>query len=233
MLSMLGDHLPSSWLSSAFMKSKPKLSFFFFYNFFLCGPLFKSLLSFFTGGSDGKASAYSAGNLGSIPGLGRSPGEGNGNPLQYSCLKNPMDGGAWRATVHGVTKSWTWLSDFTIFGQEACEILVQPGIKPTPLALKGEVLTTRPPGKSPKAFLNPRGTFLLQGCPSEQKAAESVMLEFLAIAWKANLKDSFYSERFFQSCSSRLFTRQSLCPAENQLFPNTWRRCESQFTAQE
>ena len=49
----------------------------------------------------------------SIPGLGRSPGEGNGNPLQYSCLENPMDGGAWWATVHGVAKSRTRLSDFT------------------------------------------------------------------------------------------------------------------------
>ena len=47
------------------------------------------------------------------PGLGRSPGEGNGNPLQYSCLENPMDGGAWWATVHGVAKSWTRLSGFT------------------------------------------------------------------------------------------------------------------------
>ena len=58
-------------------------------------------------------SAYNAGDLGSIPGSGRSPGEGNGNPLQYSCLKNPMDGGSWQATVHGVTKSRTRLSDFT------------------------------------------------------------------------------------------------------------------------
>ena len=49
----------------------------------------------FPGGSDGKASAYNAGDLGSIPGSGRSPGEGNGNPLQYACLGNPMDGGAW------------------------------------------------------------------------------------------------------------------------------------------
>ena len=47
------------------------------------------------------------------PGLGKSPGEGNGNPLQYSCLENPMDRGAWWVTVHGVTKSWTQLSDFT------------------------------------------------------------------------------------------------------------------------
>ena len=53
------------------------------------------------------------GNPGSMPGLGRSPGEGNGNPFQYSCLKNPMDGGAWQAIVHGVAKSWTRLSDFT------------------------------------------------------------------------------------------------------------------------
>ena len=65
------------------------------------------------GGSDGKASAYSAGDLGSIPGSGRSPGEGNGNPLQYSCLENPRDRGAWWAAVHGVTKSRTRLSDFT------------------------------------------------------------------------------------------------------------------------
>ena len=51
-----------------------------------------------------------AGNMCSIPGSGRSPGEGNGNPLQYSCLGNPMDRGAWQATVHGVTKSQTQLS---------------------------------------------------------------------------------------------------------------------------
>ena len=68
----------------------------------------------FCGGSDSKVSAYNEGDPGSIPGLGRSPGEGNGNPLQYSCLENPMDGGAWLATVHGVAKSWTRLSDFTI-----------------------------------------------------------------------------------------------------------------------
>ena len=53
------------------------------------------------------------GDPGSIPGSGRSPGEGNGNPLQHSCLENPMDGGAWWAAVHGVAKSWTRLSDFT------------------------------------------------------------------------------------------------------------------------
>ena len=61
----------------------------------------------FPGGSDGKESACKVEGLDSIPGSERSPGEGNGNPLQYSCLENPMDGGAWRATVHGITKSWT------------------------------------------------------------------------------------------------------------------------------
>ena len=55
----------------------------------------------FPGGSGGKESACSAGDLGLIPGLGRSPGDGNGNPLQYSCLENFLDGGAWQATVHG------------------------------------------------------------------------------------------------------------------------------------
>ena len=60
-----------------------------------------------------KASAYDVGDPSSIPGSGRSPGEGNGNPLQYSCLENPMDKGAWWATVPGVAKSRTGLSDFT------------------------------------------------------------------------------------------------------------------------
>ena len=57
------------------------------------------------GGLEVKESAWNVGDLGSIPGLGRSPGERNGNPLQYSCLENPMEGGAWWAAVHGVAKS--------------------------------------------------------------------------------------------------------------------------------
>ena len=65
----------------------------------------------YNGGSDGKETAYNARDLGLIPGSGRSPGEGNGNPIQYSCLENSMDRGALWATVHGVTKSWTPLSD--------------------------------------------------------------------------------------------------------------------------
>ena len=82
-----------------------KVTFFFTFTF----------LFGFPGGSDGKASACNAGDPGSIPGSGRSSGEGNGNPLQYSCLENPMDGEAWQAAVHGVTKSWAQLSDFTFF----------------------------------------------------------------------------------------------------------------------
>ena len=65
----------------------------------------------FPGGLEGKESACNAGDPGSIPGSGRSPGGGNGNPIQYSCLENPMDRGAWQATVQGVTESWTRLSD--------------------------------------------------------------------------------------------------------------------------
>ena len=67
----------------------------------------------FPGGSEVKASASNAGDSGSIPGLGRSPGEGNGKPLQYSCLENPMDREAWWARVHGAAESQTCLSDFT------------------------------------------------------------------------------------------------------------------------
>ena len=65
----------------------------------------------FPGGSAVKNPPAKAGDTNSIPELGRSPREGNGNQLQYSCLRNPMDRGAWRATVHGVTKSCTWLTD--------------------------------------------------------------------------------------------------------------------------
>ena len=61
----------------------------------------------FPGGSEGKASACNVGDLGSIPGSRRSPGEGNGKPVQYSCRENPMAGGAWQATVHWMAKSQT------------------------------------------------------------------------------------------------------------------------------
>ena len=80
--------------------------------FFNLAASYMDLLNCFPGGSEVKESASNAGDLGSIPGSGRSPG---GNPLQDSCLETPMDGGAWWATVHGVAKSRTRLSDFTQF----------------------------------------------------------------------------------------------------------------------
>ena len=63
------------------------------------------------GDSDGKESTCNVRDLGSVPGLGRSPGGGYGSPLQYSCLENPMDRGTWQAAVRGVAKSWTRLSN--------------------------------------------------------------------------------------------------------------------------
>ena len=71
------------------------------------GKLNPKLHKRFPGGSVGKNPLANAGDAGSIAGLGRSPGEGNGNPLQYSCLENSMGGGAWWATVHGVAKGRT------------------------------------------------------------------------------------------------------------------------------
>ena len=82
----------------------------------------------FPGGSVGKESARNAGDLGSILGLGRCPGERNGYPLQYSCLENPMDRGAWWAPVHGVEKSRTWLSDFHLHFPQACCYLVHASL---------------------------------------------------------------------------------------------------------
>ena len=75
------------------------------YLYYIC------FLKGFPCGSEVKESACNAGDPGSIHGLGRSPGEGNGNPFQYSYLENPMDRGAWLATVHGDAKSWTQLTD--------------------------------------------------------------------------------------------------------------------------
>ena len=87
---------------------KKKLSFFFLFFF-----LSLEKRGSFHRVSDGKESACNAGDLSSIPGLGGSPGEGNGNPIQYSCVENSMDRGAWQAIVHGVAKSQIWLSDLT------------------------------------------------------------------------------------------------------------------------
>ena len=72
-----------------------------------------------------KNPACSGGDSGSIPGSGRSPGEGHGNPLQYPCLENPVDRGAWRATVHRVANNLTQLSDFTVTFIEKTKIIKQ------------------------------------------------------------------------------------------------------------
>ena len=80
---------------------------------------FESYILCFPGGSEVKASTCNVGDLGSFPGSGRSPGEGNGTPLQYSCLENPTDGGAWWATVHGVAQSRTRLSEGATPGEGA------------------------------------------------------------------------------------------------------------------
>ena len=80
------------------------------------------------GGSEVKVSACNMGDLGSIPGWGRSLGEGNGNPLQYSCLENPMDGGAWWTIVHGVAKSRTQLSNFTSLLHRDLEVRAESAV---------------------------------------------------------------------------------------------------------
>ena len=107
--------ISSSQIESLIIMYCPSLSFaiFFILRSTLSDMTIAHLLLGFPGSSEVKASACNAGDLGSIPGLGRFPGEGNGNPLQYSCLENPMDGETQQDTVHGVTKSRIRLSDFT------------------------------------------------------------------------------------------------------------------------
>ena len=97
---LLAGYDIKSWLCPSTLRAVLIMSF------KLCKPQFPS-----PGGSDGEKSACSAGDPGSIPESERSPGEGNGNPLQYSRLENPMDRGAWQATVRGTTKSRAQLSD--------------------------------------------------------------------------------------------------------------------------
>ena len=96
-----------------------------------------------------KVSAYNLGDPGLIVGSGRSPGEGNGNPLQYSCLENPMDGRALQVTVHGVAKSQTRLSDFTFtFFQFSCSVM-SDSLRPH------EPQHARPPCPSPIPGVHP------------------------------------------------------------------------------
>ena len=109
--------IPINFFTS--QKAKHFFSFYFFYlgellSYSLPGWMWIGMNS--PGGSDGEASAYNPGDSGSIPGSGISPGEGNGNTLQYSCLENPMDGGAWWATVHGLQRvRHDWVTFFLFF----------------------------------------------------------------------------------------------------------------------
>ena len=86
-------------------------------------PIIEQYYMGFPAGSVGKESVCNVGDLGLIPGLGRSPGEGNGYSLLYSCLENSMDRGVWRATICGVAKSWTWLRGFhfTVLYSRLCQ----------------------------------------------------------------------------------------------------------------
>ena len=93
----------------------------------------------FPGGSDGKESACNAADPGLIPESRRSPGEGNGNPLQYSCLENSMDGGTWWATVHGVAKSWTRLSNQHFHFQKRKVPLLAPTVQFVGPSAKGNM----------------------------------------------------------------------------------------------
>ena len=105
----MGRCVPASWRSGKLRTwlSSLRLSRHLMRRDRLPPPVFLS----FSGGGDSKESACNVGDLSWIPGLGRSPGGGHGNPLQYSCLENLMDRRAWWATVHGVAKSQAWLND--------------------------------------------------------------------------------------------------------------------------
>ena len=111
---------PPTWISpsscldsnSQFQAIRSRIPNFWHTCLCLSAPLNGFMLKLgFPGGSDDKESACNMGDLGLIPRSGRSPGEGNGNPLRYSCLENPVDREARWATVHEFAKSWTWLSD--------------------------------------------------------------------------------------------------------------------------
>ena len=115
---MIDDCQSEDWLSTWYKWLEEAIGFFHSGTFHLVQQLHRKSLALtgtrevmgFPGGSNSEESACNVGDLGSIPGLGKSLGEGYSNPLQYSCLENPMDRGAWWATVHEVSKSRTWLS---------------------------------------------------------------------------------------------------------------------------
>ena len=106
----------------------------------------------FHSGSEGKETACNVGDPGLVPGLGRYHGEGNGTPLQNSCLDNPMDGGTCQPTVHGVAKSWTQLSNFTSLTLWSISSSVSCSVVPDSLRPHG----CGPPGSSVLGVLQAR-----------------------------------------------------------------------------
>ena len=170
-----------------------------------------SVAAGFPGGLDDKESARNAGDSSSIPGSGRSPGEGNGNPLQSSCLENSTDRGDSRATVHGIAKSWTWLSNccvqlfatlWTVAHQASLSMgfprweywsglslptpgyLPDSGMEPTSLvfpSLGGGFLTTMLPGK-PLLMKIPKGIYLSQTIFPDLSWETSILPNFQAAA---------------------------------------------------
>ena len=115
-----------------------------------------------------KESSCNAGDWSLIPGWGRSPGEGNDNSLQYSCLENPMDGGAWWATVQGVAKSRTWLSDFTSLSLtiNRHEDIQQPKISYVAVRISRKSLVRTTHGSEETL-----GYWSVQGCPDTTSSA--------------------------------------------------------------
>ena len=113
--------------------------------------IFCYCLKGFPNSLDGKESVYNAGVLGLVPGSRRSPGEGNGNPFQYSCLENSMDRGAWWATVHGVTKSQTRLSDGACKYQYVCYFCLMNSA-----STRGVEVSVRHPGEDIWAWAWPK-----------------------------------------------------------------------------
>ena len=127
----------------------------------------------FYGGSDGKESACNSEDLGSILRSGRSPGEGNGYPLQYSCLQNPMDRGAWRATVNGVAKSRTQLSDFHHGASQVMLVIKSPPANAGDVRSAGLILGS---GRSPGGGNgNPLQYFCLED-PMDRESLEGYSL---------------------------------------------------------
>ena len=119
-------------------------------------PGFKYYFQRLPGSSDSKDSICNAEDPDLIPGLGRSPGGGHGNPLQYSLLENPMDRGAWCPTVHGVTKSWTQLSNLTLSFQRLplSETQVVLPLSPRPATWRGRGLSNASALDHSQAILN-------------------------------------------------------------------------------